>query len=334
MKLRSAVDDMNVNRTLDLVVHLGDLVDHAMHKNLGPIMDILKSLKAPLFHVLGNHDFEEEDIDKVPKMLGLQSRYYTFTQKNYRFVVLDGNDLSLYATHPGTTKRKLSEDMYNALKRRRTKNAQYFNGGLDKDQMEWMKGELDAGCKADQRVIVLVHHPMRPKDEPTNLWNDLDVVRVIISYPCVVAVVNGHAHKFLYDFHHAVHGDVHFITMGGMVQSPFTSYGYLDVFEDELHLHGLIFGRAISYRYDISRKAPKPAQPRTDEPPTPPVVTYPPLKLTTQKTSGDVTTVPLAQAYTPGREVPFMVSTITVCLVALYAARRRKTASSLGISQA
>eukprot|EP00759_Apiculatamorpha_spiralis_P000691 PhF_6_TR1026/c2_g1_i3/m.2079 len=331
MKLRSAVADMNVNRSLDFVVHLGDLVDHEMHTNIGPVMAILKDLKAPLFHVLGNHDFEKEDIDKVPSMLGLKSRYYTFVMKNYRFIVLDGNDLSLYATHAGSAKYQAAQRYLEALARRKAKNAQRFNGAIDKDQMSWLQTELGDACRVGQRVIILVHHPMRPKDEPTNLWNDLDVVRVVVSYPCVVAVVNGHAHKFLYDYHHAVHGDVHFITMGGMVQSPFTSYGYLDVFDDILHLHGLIFGRAITYMYNISRKAP--AQPPKEvvatTMPQRPILTYPPHVVTSISSSTSSSSSAAVVVITNpggGKQVSIAVISVTMLLVAiyLYRSKRRK----------
>jgi hypothetical protein len=99
---------------------------------------------------------------------------------------------------------------------------------------------------------VLLHHPLRPRGEPTNLWNDLELVSVLSEYPCVLATLNGHAHKFLYDFHHTVVRDIHFITFGGMVQSPFTSWGFVDVYEDVLHVHGLVFGRAIDLKYNIA----------------------------------------------------------------------------------
>ncbi|MEK9784277.1 MAG: hypothetical protein VW312_06495, partial [Opitutales bacterium] len=62
-------------------------------------------------HVLGNHDFEVADEYKelVPKKLGMPSKYYDFKIKNWRFICLDGNDLSFIAYPKGTEKYRESE---------------------------------------------------------------------------------------------------------------------------------------------------------------------------------------------------------------------------------
>jgi len=129
--------------------------------------------------------------------------------------------------------------------------------------------------------------------------------------------------------------------MGGMVQSPFQSYGYLDLFDDVMHLHGLIFGRAISYYYKISSRAPPPASPEALERlPRKPMVTYaPPKKAALKETEGIVaggerkattaTTVPLPVA--PERDgVSALVCVVMALLVALYASRRRRVTSGEG----
>lgn len=259
-KLQHAVNEFNVNRThLDLVMHLGDLVDSDMAVNLPKLQPILDQLKAPLYQVLGNHDFlgsPETAFDSIHKALKMPSRYYSLNagrQDRYRLVVLDGNDLALYSTRTGSAERKEAEAILAGLRRRKARNAKGFNGAVGAKQMEWLKRELAGACEAQQTALVFIHHPMRPRDEPTNLWNDIAMVPIITSFPCVAAVINGHAHKFLYDYHHTKHRDVHFVTFGGMVQSPFTSFGFADVYDDQLHIHGLIFGREVDHHYDIRR---------------------------------------------------------------------------------
>jgi hypothetical protein len=261
-KLDHAVKEMNANRThLDMVIHLGDLIDHTMEKYLPVVEPILKQLRYPLFQLLGNHDFlntAETKFGDIHKMLGMPARYYSLTAgpgRSYRLVMLDGNDIALYSTRSGSPERLLAYKWKALLRQRRRKNGQKFNGALGEQQIEWMKQQLSEACNASQRVFIFMHHPVRPVGEPTNLWNDLEVVPIITAYPCVVAVFNGHAHKFLYDFHHTKFRDVHFVTFGGMVQSPFTSWGLIDVYEKVLHVHGLVFGRAISFHYDISTHA-------------------------------------------------------------------------------
>jgi manganese-dependent ADP-ribose/CDP-alcohol diphosphatase len=261
-KLRHAVDEMNANRThLDMVLHLGDLVDHSIDRFLPAVEPVLRTLKYPFYQLLGNHDFlgsPEEAFDRIHTKLGMPARYYSLSagpSKSYRLIMLDGNDIALYSTTANSAKRQLAYQWKAALKRKHRKNAQKFNGALSDEQIVWMKEQMSEACNMSQRVLIFLHHPMRPVGEPTNLWNDLEVVPIITSYPCVVGVVNGHAHKFLYDFHHTTFRDVHFVTFGGMVQSPFTSWGFVELYEDSLHVHGLVFGRAIDFRYDIRSTA-------------------------------------------------------------------------------
>lgn len=263
-KLNHAVDEMNANRThLDMVLHLGDLVDHTMDRYLPAVEPILKRLKYPLYQLLGNHDFlgsPEASFSSLHQKLGMPARYYSLSagpSKSYRLVMLDGNDIALYSTVSNSSKRAMAMEWKATLKRKRRKNAQKFNGALSDEQIVWMKHQLSEACNASQRVLLFLHHPLRPVGEPTNLWNDLEVVPIITSYPCVVAVVNGHAHKFLYDFHHTQFRDVHFVTFGGMVQSPFTSWGFVELYDEVMHVHGLVFGRAIDYRFNISSTAPR-----------------------------------------------------------------------------
>jgi manganese-dependent ADP-ribose/CDP-alcohol diphosphatase len=258
-KLQHAVREFNANRThLDCVIHLGDLVDSDMKLYLPHLQPVLDELKYPLYQVLGNHDFlgmPEDSFDSVHKMLKMPARYYSLLagpSKRYRLIMMDGNDLAFYSTVTGTQKRKDTEVMYRGVKNRRAKNAKLFNGGVGQEQIEWLKSELQAACHSGQLAFIFIHHPMRPKDEPTNLWNDIAMVPVITAYPCAAAVINGHAHKYLYDFHHTRHRHVHFITFGGMVQSPFTTFGFADIYDDRLHIHGLIFGREIDNNYNLS----------------------------------------------------------------------------------
>ena len=266
-KLQQAIEEMNANRThLDLVINLGDLVDHDMDHYLPILKPILDSIKYPFYQVLGNHDFlgsPEKKFATIYKALGMPGRYYSMMagpkEQRYRLIIADGNDLALYSTVTGTKERHDAEVIYNGLKKVKAKNAQIFNGAIGSNQLEWIQQQLQEACDSPegQRAIIFIHHPMRPKNEPTNLWNDLTVVPILTKYKCLVAVINGHAHKYLYDYHHStVDGadpkhKIHFVTFGGMVQSPFTSFGFADIYDDDLHIHGLIFGRAISEHYPL-----------------------------------------------------------------------------------
>jgi len=284
-KLQHAVREFNANRShLDMVIHLGDLVDSDMSTYLPKLQPVLDELKYPLYNVLGNHDFlgsPESAFDTIYKQLKMPARYYSLNagpDKRFRLIMLDGNDLALYSTKAGSVQRKEAEEILATLKRRRARNAKPFNGAVGAAQLEWMKGQLQEACDAGQQAFLFIHHPMRPKDEPTNLWNDIAIVPIITSYHCAAAVINGHAHKFLYDYHYTKHRHVHFVTFGGMVQSPFTTFGFADVYSDCLHVHGLIFGREIDLHYNLSYHAPPgspSARPPTLPAPRPTVASAP-----------------------------------------------------------
>ena len=59
---------------LSFVVHLGDFIDRDF-ESFDKVVPIYNRLKAPHYHVLGNHDFEVADDKKalVPTKLGLKT---------------------------------------------------------------------------------------------------------------------------------------------------------------------------------------------------------------------------------------------------------------------
>ncbi|KEG14696.1 serine/threonine protein phosphatase [Trypanosoma grayi] len=259
-KLKHAVSEMNANRShLDLVMHLGDTVNDNIKKNIVEINSRLKELRFPFFQVLGNHDFQllsEEQRGQVPHLLGMPARYYSLRAGEgsaFLLIVLDGTDMSLYATTAGTVRRAEAEAM--ARRYRSRKSMRDFNGGIGEEQMRWLRAQLEYATSQNLVTLVLCHFPMYPYKQVLNLWNDVEVVQLLSQYPCVAAVVTGHTHRWEYKTLLVPHRNgsftIHFITFGGIVQSPFTSWGFLEVYEKELHAHGLTFGRAFDYHMPI-----------------------------------------------------------------------------------
>ena len=54
--------------------------------------------------------------DNIVDILDMQNQYYDFKYKNFRFIVLDTNDLSLMLILRIHEKYQQSQEMYNALK--------------------------------------------------------------------------------------------------------------------------------------------------------------------------------------------------------------------------
>ncbi len=98
-KLKEAINFFNTKQ-LAFVVNLGDLIDQDI-QNFDAVLPICALSRAPLKHIVGNHDFSgkdyayKEDRDKVMQKLGLKSFYYSFVNNGLRFVVLDTNEVGV-----------------------------------------------------------------------------------------------------------------------------------------------------------------------------------------------------------------------------------------------
>ena len=121
------------------------------------MVPIYNRLKADHYHVLGNHDYEVADESKanVPGVLGLKECYYHFVRKGYRFIVLDGNDVSLHA-YPAGDPRFVQAKAYHA---KLPKGTPEWNGALGQGQMKWLKKNLIEAERLGERVVLFCHFP-------------------------------------------------------------------------------------------------------------------------------------------------------------------------------
>ena len=167
----------------------------------------------------------------------MPNQYYDFKQKNFRFIVLDTNDLSLYANPKDSEKYQQSQEMYNAIKAEGASNAQTWNGGIGDEQLEWLRSVLKKSAKTNEQVIVIGHMPLYPENNH-NVWNDKDVIKELEAAGNVVAYFNGHNHAGNYGFKNGIH----YVNLKGMVETAdTTSYSIVRVFNDHIELDG--FGR-------------------------------------------------------------------------------------------
>ncbi|MCH2378508.1 MAG: metallophosphoesterase [Pedosphaera sp.] len=245
-KLTECVEQYN-KLDLAFVVHLGDFIDRDF-ESFNVVSPIFAKLKAPHYHVLGNHDFSVVDEKKelVPAQLGLKNRYYDFTHKDWRFIVLDGNDVSLYAYPKDDPRTKAATAFHRRLKA----GTPTWNGGVGGKQLAWVKGRLAVAEKANEKVILFCHFPVHPENIHI-LWNYEAVTSLLAEYPCVAAYLNGHNHAGNY----GEKSGIHYLTIKGMVDTLKNSYGVVEVYEDRLVLKG--FGR----QEDREMKLPAPAKP-------------------------------------------------------------------------
>ncbi len=236
-KLREALHSFKLAQP-SFVVQMGDLIEKDWI-NFPPTLAIFDSSDIPVFHVLGNHDYEVEapKKDSVTAILRLSRPYYDFSREGWRFVVLDGNDLSFSApkAHPAGTAER--DSLYNRVQTENRPQAKTWNGGLGKEQMDWLEKTLASAAREQQRVIVFCHFPVFPGGSH-NLWNDMEVLALLKRHPSVVAYFAGHNH--LGDY--GKFDGIHFITMQAMVETEReNAYALLKLYADSLLIKG--FGR-------------------------------------------------------------------------------------------
>ncbi|CAH0346517.1 metallophosphoesterase [Bacillus sp. CECT 9360] len=233
-KLKDAAAILNQHK-LSFTVQTGDIIDRNL-ESFDTILPIYNQVEGPKYHVLGNHDFPVTT-DKVVDILDMPNQYYDFAKKGWRFIVLDTNDLSLYANAPGSAKYQQAEEMYNQLKTSGTKNAQVWNGGVGSDQMNWLHNVLQKSANKEEKVVVIGHMPIYPANEH-NAWNDAALMKELESAGNVVAYFNGHNHAGNY----AEKNGIKYVNFQGMVETAdSTAFSVIRAYKDRLEIDG--YGR-------------------------------------------------------------------------------------------
>ena len=231
-KLKKCVNHFN-SLNLEFVIHLGDFIDRDF-ESFDVVKPIYNQLVMPKYHVLGNHDFSvaEEKKNDIPKVMGLSSRYYDFELFGWRFVVLDGNDISFHA-YPED-----SEEFKNALEyyEKNEIKSPKWNGAIGKKQLSWLNNVLQDATKSGEKVVLYCHFPLFPENVH-NLWNAKEIIDLIEKYSCVKAFVNGHNHGGNYGNKNGIH----YLTLKGMVDTEETSYAIINFSNNQLKVSG--FGR-------------------------------------------------------------------------------------------
>lgn len=235
-KLIEAIGHLNSMGDLDFMMHLGDAIDRDA-SSFDVVMPLFRQAKVPVYHVAGNHDYSIADGLKpdVPRLLGMESPYYSFERAGWRFVMLDGNALSLFSTAKGSPEWTAAEAF---RKTSQTKLADY-NGGLGSVQIEWLRGQLKAAASAGQRVVLACHYPLLPLDGHS-LWDAGAVLELVQEFKgCIAAWWNGHNHDGNYC---GAHG-IHFLNFRGMVDTQQNSYARVEIFADRIEVWG--YGREV-----------------------------------------------------------------------------------------
>jgi len=232
-KLATAIADLN-ELSLDFVATLGDLVDRQW-SSYRDILPLYHGLRHPHVTVMGNHDADtvSRHLSSLQPPLGLPKHYFHFMVNGYRFIVIDGNDISLYCNQANGDDREEAQRMLAQLTADGKPQAQSWNGALGTAQLQWLEKTLQDAQTRQETVIVLGHYPLAPINTH-NLWNDDTVVALLCRYR-VRAYFGGHQHGGGYQRINSTD----FITLKGMVDgAEQTPYAIVELHGTALTLHG------------------------------------------------------------------------------------------------
>lgn len=228
------------NPKVDFILNGGDIVFDMNKANLSAINDqwnllngILKSeCSLPIHYCLGNHDVwwsedskGQTDYGKKYSLekLNLTKSYYSFTQKGWKFIILDSIQLDVDNT--------------------------WFIGKLGDEQFAWLANELK-NTDPSMPVLVLSHVPILTatlmiKDNVVNKWqmsrgdmhtDTAKIIDLFYQYPNVKICLSGHVHlrdKVQYNnVTYICNGAVSGAWWNGNNRQTAPGYGVLDLYAD------------------------------------------------------------------------------------------------------
>jgi 3',5'-cyclic-AMP phosphodiesterase len=189
-QLLRAVDDVNaLNPQPDFVLYGGDLAQLGGAKELQLGAEILKSLKAPVHMMVGEHDWFFDLGEKWRELFGHET--YSFNHKGVHFVVLMSVQEKDFWSARGMTP---AERMHTVAGLDNAVQSRFEVGAA---QREWLKKDLGGVAKTTP-IIVFSHSPLYKYYRPWNFWTeDADEVQAILAPFERVTVLHGHTHQLL-----------------------------------------------------------------------------------------------------------------------------------------
>jgi 3',5'-cyclic AMP phosphodiesterase CpdA len=188
--LLRAVDDVNaMDPQPDFVFYGGDLAQLGDPAELELGAQILKSLKAPVRMMVGEHDWYLDLGEKWRALFGPD--VYSFDHKGVHCVVLNSVQEKDF-----WTARKLTPAQ-------RMQTVAGLDNGVQSPfevgeaQREWLKKDLEK-LADDTKLVVFSHSPLYKLYKPWNFWtDDAEQVQAILARFKTVVVIHGHTHQVL-----------------------------------------------------------------------------------------------------------------------------------------
>ncbi|MCF8383548.1 MAG: metallophosphoesterase [Chlorobium sp.] len=247
--LRACIEDFR-NSSVNFVLQLGDMINgtpEQAKEELRQALPMLNEYEGTIHHVIGNHCLA------VPQKalllsLGMERAYYSFRAERFRFIVLDGMDVSVL-NKPETDADLRLRQSYLARP-----ELHDYCGAVGERQIEWLQRELQEATTENESVIVVCHFPLHPATTDTKhglLWNHQEVRKLLGSYPAVKACIGGHYHYGGY----SEENGIHYLVLPAFVnrsEHPESAWAVADLCENRLRLISSTGGRFL-YDLELNR---------------------------------------------------------------------------------
>jgi manganese-dependent ADP-ribose/CDP-alcohol diphosphatase len=232
-KLTEAVRSFRTDNPA-FVVNLGDMIDKDFD-SYKPVTNILDTAGFKIYHAAGNHDYAVDSLLKklIPPLQADMKGYYYFMHDKFRFIILNGNELSTYATTDKSVIR-YADNYILKLKNDGEINGWDWNGGMSSKQILWLTNQLNTATMNNEKVFIMCHFPVFPANEH-NLFNYREVLHVLEGNNNIIAWFSGHNHAGNYGNFNLIH----FLTMRGMVETEKTnSFALVEVYRNKIWIKG------------------------------------------------------------------------------------------------
>ncbi len=228
----SACVDYWQRHKVDFLIQLGDQImgsDRHKEEEFRQVSSMLNTFPGTIHHVLGNHCLALPR-QALMAALGLQTPYYSFTIRGFRFIVLDGMDVSVLR-QPETP-----EDCRTLAVFRAHPELHDYCGAVGVHQQLWLQRELGKADRLGESVIVVCHFPLLAETTDLKhglLWNHREIAELVASSPAVKACLSGHYHYGGY----ALHNSIHFVVLPAFVnrhKHPGFACGMVELHEERM----------------------------------------------------------------------------------------------------
>ena len=175
--------------------------------------------------------------------------YFSFCpHPKFKFVALDSYDISICGREEDDLECEEAKKILSVKNTNKNWNSPFgltephfvkFNGGVSKEQLQWLREELQDADKNGQNVIILSHIPLHPESTIflCNIWNYQDLLDVIWKHNCVRACLCGHSHE---DGSFIDHKGIHHIVFPAVLECSENENAFADVhvLENKLKIFG------------------------------------------------------------------------------------------------